>query len=111
MGVNIWVNRGRVYLDIYTHGKRRREKLEGLIIIGNKAVDKETIRLAEIARAKRARQVFSEEWGIVDPVAGKQTLYDYMKNRAERSAQKKREAIQSTLKHLEKFRGGLLPIK
>ena len=55
MGVNIWVNRNQVYLDIYVHGKRQREKLEGLVITGDKSTDKETMRLAKIAKAKRAQ--------------------------------------------------------
>jgi hypothetical protein len=57
---------------------KRREMPEGLIIAGDKAVGKKAARLAEIARAKRTRRVFSEEWGPVDPAAEKQTLYDYI---------------------------------
>lgn len=110
MGVNIWINRGKVYLDVYTRGRRRRERLGCLTITGNKAVDKETTRLAEIARARRAQQVFSLEWGIADPVAGGRTLHEYMDGMAERSAGKKREAIHSALKHLEKFRDGAAAI-
>jgi hypothetical protein len=102
MGVNIWINRGRVYLDVYTRGRRRRERLAGLIITGNRAVDKETMRLAEIARAKRAQQVFSEEWRLVDPIAGRQTLYEYI----EKAAGKKKEGLKSVLRHLEGFDGG-----
>ena len=42
MSVNIWINRDKVYLDLYHEGKRKRELLKGLVITGNKAVDKET---------------------------------------------------------------------
>jgi hypothetical protein len=69
-------------LDIYIRGERRREKLEGLILIGDRATDKETMRLAKIAKAKRAQQVFSMEWELVDTVAGAQTLYSYIEKRA-----------------------------
>jgi site-specific recombinase XerD len=105
MGVNIWVNKGRLYLDVYMHGKRRREILEGLIITGNKTIDKETMRLAEIARAIRAQKVFSEEWGLVDTVAGKQSLYEYIDGMANKSPIQK-----AALKHLKKFKGGFSQI-
>jgi hypothetical protein len=78
MGVNIWVNRKHIYLDIYHKGQRHRELLAGLRLIGDKATDRETMRLANIARARRAQQVFAEEWDLLDPVAGKQTLYGYI---------------------------------
>jgi integrase len=35
------------------------------------------MRLAEIARAKRAQQVFAGEWDLVDAIAAGQTLYAY----------------------------------
>jgi integrase len=106
MGVNIWVNRRQLYLDIYTRGERRREKLEGLALIGDRATDKETMRLAEVAKAKRAQQVFSAEWELVDTVAGDQTLYAYTEKRAEKAGRSRRESIQSALKHLKEFPGG-----
>jgi hypothetical protein len=40
VGVNIWVNRKHVYLDVYIQGKRKREKLAGLTLCGDKAVDR-----------------------------------------------------------------------
>jgi integrase len=104
MGVNIWVNRNQLYLDIYTHGQRKREKLEGLIITGDKATDRETMRLAEIAKAKRAQQVFSEEWGLIDPVAGKQTLLNYvLKMSAKREP---RDRINRVIKYIKKYPSG-----
>jgi len=104
MGVNIWVNRNQIYLDIYTNGQRKREKLEGLTIIGNKAVDKETMRLAEIAKAKRAQQVFSEEWGLIDPVAGKQTLFEYVTKLAAKRVRNDR--MNRVRKYLKAYPGG-----
>jgi site-specific recombinase XerD len=102
MGVNIWKNKGHLYLDIYIHGKRRRELLEGLTLIGDKTTDKETMRLAEIARAVRAQKVFSEEWGLVDTAAGKQPLYTYI--------DVKTKMQKSTLNYVKKFKGGFTPI-
>jgi integrase len=111
MGVNIWINRGHVYLDVYIRGKkRRREKLAGLVLVGDKATDRETMRLAEIAKAKRAQQVFPGEWGLTDPIAGKQTLYQYIEKLSQKAVGKRKEAMQSVLKHLKSYRSGMMPM-
>jgi integrase len=106
MGVNIWLNRNQVYLDIYTRGQRKREKLEGLVITGDRAMDKETMRLAEIAKAKRAQQVFSEEWGLVNAVAQRQPLYSYISKNNDKSKKSRWESTNSALKHLKEYPGG-----
>jgi integrase len=106
MGVNIWINRNSVYLDIYVRGQRKREKLEGLVLVGDKATDKETLRLAEIAKAKRAQQVFSGEWELGDKIAASQTLYSFLKNNTDKSKKRKCKSTVSTLKHLDVYPGG-----
>jgi integrase len=110
MGVNIWINRRHLYLDIYVRGKRKREKLVGLVLIGDKATDRETMRLAEIAKAKRAQQVFSGEWGLTDPVAGKQNLCQYLEKLAKEASGKRKEAMVSAMKHLKAYPTGTLPM-
>ncbi|MHB9293728.1 hypothetical protein Holit_02858 [Hollandina sp. SP2] len=110
MGVNIWINRKHLYLDIYVRGKRKREKLVGLVLIGDKATDRETMRLAEIAKAKRAQQVFSGEWGLTDPVAGKQNLCQYLEKLAKEASGKRKEAMVSAMKHLKAYHTGTLPM-
>jgi site-specific recombinase XerD len=104
MGVNIWINRNQVYLDIYANGRRKREKLEGLTITGDKATDRETMRLAKIAEAKRAQQVFSEEWGLTDPVAGKQTLLEYASKLA--SKRPPNDSVCRVIKYIKAYPGG-----
>jgi hypothetical protein len=56
MSVNIRKKRGKLYLDIYENGKRKWEALH-LALTDDKDMNKETMRLAEICRAKRALQV------------------------------------------------------
>jgi integrase len=112
MGVNIWINKGQVYLDIYSQGGRRRERLEGLKMVGDRVTDKETMRLAGIAKAKRAQQVFAGEWGLTDPIAGKQTLYRYIEKcrDSEKTGKSAREGMASALVHLKAFPEGRIAI-
>jgi integrase len=106
MGVHIWVNRGQLYLDIYKDGQRKRERLKGLDLTGNKSVDKETMRLAEIARAKRAQQLFSEEWKLVSQVSGRQSLYSYIVENSDKKKIERCKSIRSSLNYLGKYPGG-----
>lgn len=106
MGINIWVNRGQVYLDIYQNGKRKRERLRGLVITGDKTVDKETIRLAEIAKAKRAQQVFSEEWGFSSAISGKQSLYAFIEANSDKKKMERCKNIRSSLNYLKTYPDG-----
>jgi hypothetical protein len=62
MGVNIWENRGKLYLDIWHNGRRKRESL-GLTIPADKTQRAEIMRLAEVCKSKREAQILSGEWG------------------------------------------------
>jgi integrase len=62
------------------------------------------MRLAEVCKSKREAQLLSGEWGMVDPVGGKQTLVEYMKGIAEGRGQN--DFTHKALKHLESFPGG-----
>jgi integrase len=106
VGVNIWKNRNQLYLDVYVDGYRRREKLNGLILIGDRQTDKETMRLANIARAKRAQQVFCKEWNLIDPVASKQSLFSYIEKVFANSGKRRQCTALAARRYLEKFRGG-----
>ena len=77
MSVKIRINRGKLYLDIYTHGHRKWESL-GLTVTPDKQQMKDIMKTAEICRSKRENQIISGEWGLLDPLSGKQTLPDYM---------------------------------
>jgi len=103
MSVRIRKKRGRLYLDIYAHGRRKWEALH-LTLTGNRAQDKETMRLAEMCRAKRELQVVSGEWGILDPGSDKKTLYLLAKEMADSGKYAVR--ISSVLQYLEKYPGG-----
>lgn len=100
MGVNIWINKGRVYLDIYTGGKRWREST-GLSICSDKSQNKEIMHLAEILRSKKELQVVSGANGLIDPILGKQSLYQYAKARGEK--QYKKHNWNKVLPYLERY--------
>ena len=103
MGVNIWENRGKLYLDIWHNGRRKRESL-GLTLPTDRAQRAEVMRLAEICRSKREVQILSGEWGLIDPVGGKQTLIEYMNGIAAGRGQN--DFTHKAVKHLEDFPGG-----
>jgi site-specific recombinase XerD len=103
MSVNIRKKRGKLYLDIYENGTRKWEALH-LDITDDKDLNKETMRLAEICRAKRALQIVSGEWGLIDPVAAKKTLYSFIKEMDDSG--KHGCKIHQVLKHLREFPSG-----
>jgi hypothetical protein len=103
MGVNIWENRGKLYLDIWHNGRRRRESL-GLTVPSDKTQRAEIMRLAEVCKSKREAQILSGEWGMVDPVGGRQTLIEYMNGIAGGRGQN--DFTHKAVKHLESFPGG-----
>jgi integrase len=107
MGVNIWINRGKIYLDVYYNGHRHRERLAPLELCGDTKTDKETLRLAGIIKAKREQQLFSGEYGLMDPSGGKTTLYDYWKSQAENRGNPQ---MLYALKHLKAYPQGAIKL-
>jgi integrase len=65
-----------LYLDIYQSGKREKRVLD-LRLTGDKANDKEMMKLAEAVRAKTEMEIFSGAHGLISVNKGKITLYDY----------------------------------
>ena len=63
VGVNIWKNRGKLYLDIWHNGRRKREAL-GLTITSDEQHNKEVMRIAEICRSKKEIEITKEKWGV-----------------------------------------------
>ncbi len=102
MGVKIRVNRGKLYLDIYYRGRRKWESL-GLTLTGDKIHDGETMRLANIVKAKKEQQLFAQEWGILDPVGSKKLLIDYCKEIA--STMPPRRHLHKALPYISEFAG------
>jgi site-specific recombinase XerD len=100
MGVNIWINRGKIYLDVYTGGRRWREST-GLSICPDKVQNKEIMRLAEILRSKKELQVVSGSNGLIDPILGKQSLFQYVKAAGEKK--EKKHALNKVLPYLKKY--------
>lgn len=100
MGVNIWINRGKIYLDIYTGGKRWREST-GLSVCSDKSQNKEIMHLAEILRSKKELQVVSGANGLVDPILSKQSLYQFTKAHGEK--QYKKHNWNKVLPYLERY--------
>jgi integrase len=103
MGVSIRIHKGKIYLDIWHNGRRKWESL-GLTLPSDKTQRAEIMRLAEVCKSKREAQILSGEWGMVDPVGGKQTLIEYMNGIAEGRGQN--DFAHKAVKHLEDFPGG-----
>ena len=103
MSVKIRKKRGKLYLDVYENGSRKWESLH-LTLTDDKTHNKEAMRLAEICRTKRELQVVSGEWGLIDPVAAKKTLYSFIKQMDDSG--KHGCKIHNVLKHLKAFPSG-----
>lgn len=103
MGVKVREKRGKLYLDVYFNGKRTWEAL-GLTVTDDPKQNKEVYRLAEVCRSKRETQLVSGEWGLLDPINGKKSLYSYALEIAETKNTGKN--LLKALKHLEAFPGG-----
>ena len=102
MGVKIRVNRGKLFLDIYEHGRRHWEGL-GLTITKDKASNDEAWRLAELARNKREQQLMAEGWGFIDRLEAKRSLVSYAEEVAKRYGAK--HPMTYSLGHLREFFG------
>jgi len=76
MSVNIRVQKGKIFLDIYVKGNRRWEST-GLTLPVDPRQARETMRLAETMRAQREREVAAGAWGIVDQVRAGVSLVAY----------------------------------
>ncbi|MDR0656339.1 MAG: tyrosine-type recombinase/integrase [Treponema sp.] len=104
MGIKVRVKRRKLYLDIYHGGKRIWESL-GLTVSDDPAVNRENMRLAEYARAKREQQIFSGQWGLQDRIGAKKPLYSYLKGMAQ-GRNKQKDRVCKVLPWLEKYSGG-----
>jgi integrase len=103
MSVTIREKRGHIYLDVYANGRRKWEAL-GLTLTADKQQNKEIMRLAEVCRSKRESQIVSGEWGLLDPVNGKQSLYSYIAEIGR--GREKKDHLNRVLKYMAKFSGG-----
>jgi integrase len=104
MGVAIRKKHNKLYLDIYYKGRRRWESL-GLSLTGDKQQDREALRLANIARVKREQQLFSQEWGILDPVGSKKHLLDYCQEIAQ--SMPPRRHLHKAIPYIKEYGGNI----
>lgn len=104
MGVKVRESRGKYYLDIHFNGKRTWEST-GLSVSSDQRQNRETLKLVEILRSKRENQLVSGEWGLLDPVNGKKTLYAYAKELG--ASRDSKHKLNKCLKYLEAFPGGM----
>jgi len=107
MGVKVREKRGKLYLDVYYNGWRKWEALD-LTLPADKTQRAEIMRLAEVCKSKREVQLLSGEWGMVDPVGGKQTLIEYMNGIAASRGQN--DFSHKAIKYLKLFPSGNIAI-
>lgn len=104
MGVKIRIKQGKLYLDIYHGGRRNWESLH-LTLGEDKNMNKEAMRLAEIARAKREQQLFSHEWNLLDPIKSKKTLADYAQEIAAKKP--KNQHLPKSMTYIREYAKGI----
>jgi integrase len=104
MGVKVRIKNSKLYLDIYQKGRRKWEALY-LTLGEDKGMNREALRLAEIARAKKEQQLFSHEWNLLDPVRSKQSLEDYARKSA--ATKPKSHHLPKALPYLEEYAKGI----
>ena len=97
-----------LYLDIYHNKKRQYEFLE-MYLTGNKANDKEVLRVAETIRAKREIELYSNDNGIIPKHKRQMNFVDYFKSIADKKP-KSEKAWRNTLKLLTEYTKGSIPI-
>jgi integrase len=103
MGVKVREKRGKLYLDIYTGGKRTWEALH-LTLTSDRVQNREIMRLAEICRSRRETQLLAGSWDIQDPVAGRKKLVTYLEEQAKGRARS--DYITGCIRYLKKHGNG-----
>ncbi len=103
MSVKVREKRGKLYLDIYSGGKRTWESLH-LSLTTDKTQNKEIWKIAEVCRSKRETQLLTGEWNIQDPVAGKKKLAAYLADFSK--SYKNPKIVNCLIAHVKEFGGG-----
>jgi site-specific recombinase XerD len=104
MGVKVRVKQGKLYLDIYQGGGKRKWESLRLTLTNDKSQNKEIMRLANICRSKREMQLLSGAWDIQDPVSSKKKLVTYLEEYAQTYTNP--GIVRSCIYHIKKFRNG-----
>ena len=100
--VHIRNRNGRLYIEVYTHGRQVRRSL-GLTLTGNRAQDKKVMSLARIIRSRREMQIACAEWGIPDMTASEKLLHKYIEENYQKT---KNQTLGRCLHYVKKFGGG-----
>ncbi len=100
MSVKIRVSHGWLYLDIYWKGSRKWENLHMHLPTDRKEA-REAMRLAEIIKAERERQLVVGEYGLKDEIAEKTELVLYAQKLADEQAPK--NPLPKSQKYLQKY--------
>ena len=108
-----------IYLDIVLNGNRLRENLHLYLLPGTdkvtKAKNKETMRMAEEARAKRILQLQSDNLQLVNRNAGRIELAAWLEDQAkhyhDHGNERYSKTIRNLTKHLADFDAGKTMVK
>ena len=100
--VHIRNRNGRLYIEVYTHGRQVRKSL-GLTLTGNKAQDRKVMALAAVIRSRREMQLVCAEWGIPDMAASDRPLHIYMEENYQKT---KSRTLGRCLHYVREFRDG-----
>ncbi|HTY10796.1 MAG TPA: site-specific integrase [Bacteroidota bacterium] len=99
-------------LDIYQFGKRRFESL-GLFLTGDKFQNRETLKVAEVARAKRELEIQSSRYGIFPESRKSESFSSFVEQiGSQKFAEETKRNYRNAVSHLRKYgRGEVLFIE
>ncbi len=98
-----------LFLDMSkgTEGSKRVRENLGLVLVGDRFHDKETLRMAQLIRANRERELLQEEHGLTDLRKRKGSFVEYCdKLRESKNAENTRLSWEHGLAHLKEYVGG-----
>ncbi len=99
----------QLFLDISrgsSRSKRVRENLH-LVLTGDRMQDKETLRMAQLIRATREKELLQDEHGLSDTRKRKGSFVEYYEKLKEtKNAENTRISWEQGLKHFKEFVGG-----
>lgn len=107
MGIHVRIRKGRLYLDILERGKPRRWEKLGLSVPDDPALKREVLRLADSIRIRREMQLAAAREGLLDPVAGKESLLSYAKGLEASGALSQ---LKYSIRALERYGKAAIPI-
>lgn len=100
--VHIRNRNGRLYIETYLYGRQTRRAL-GLTLTGNRRLDSQVLKLAEIIRSRREMQLACTEWGIPDILSSGKLLIIYIEENLKKRPQ---ITLKNCLRYLERYPNG-----